>query len=75
MHRETVKLTCMCVYKILQKCYLRIVIYIITFSLKNPSFGIYYLLLLVLLLTAIEFSRGGSNPYTSTDNTNKNKCT
>jgi uncharacterized protein YxeA len=33
------------------------------------------LLLLLLLFTAIEFSLGGSNPYTSTDKTNKNKYT
>jgi len=33
------------------------------------------LLLLLLPLTAIEFSRGGSSPYTSTDKTNKNKYT
>jgi len=32
-------------------------------------------LLLLLLLTAIELSLGGSSPYTSTDKTNKNKCT
>ena len=33
------------------------------------------LLLLVLVFTAIDFSLGGSSPYTSTDKTNKNKCT
>jgi hypothetical protein len=33
------------------------------------------LLLLLVLLTAIEFSLGGSSPYTSTDKTNKNKYT
>ena len=33
------------------------------------------LLLLLLLFTAIEFSLGGSSPYTSTDKTNKNKHT
>ena len=32
------------------------------------------LLLLLLLLTAIELSLGGSSPYTSTDKTNKKKC-
>jgi len=32
-------------------------------------------LLLLLLLTAIELSFGGSSPYTSTDKTNKNKYT
>ena len=32
-------------------------------------------LLLLLLLTAIELSLGGSSPYTSTDKTNKNKYT
>jgi hypothetical protein len=30
---------------------------------------------LLLLLTAIELSLGGSSPYTSTDKTNKNKYT
>jgi len=30
------------------------------------------LLLLLLLFTAVEFSLGGSSPYTSTDKTNKN---
>ena len=30
-------------------------------------------LLLLLLFTVIEFSPGGSNPYSSTDKTNKNK--
>jgi len=33
------------------------------------------LLLLLLLFTATELSLGGSSPYTSTDKTNKNKCT
>jgi len=33
------------------------------------------LLLLLLLITAIEFSLGGSSSYTSTDKTNKNKHT
>jgi hypothetical protein len=33
------------------------------------------LLLLLLLLTAIGLSLGGSSPYTSTDKTNKNKYT
>jgi len=32
-------------------------------------------LILLLLLTAIELSLGGSSPYTSTDKTNKNKYT
>ena len=32
-------------------------------------------LLLLLLLTAIELSLGGSSPYTSTNKTNKNKYT
>jgi len=39
-------------------------------SSRTPSC---YLLLLLLLLTSIEFSPGGSSPYTSTDKTNKNK--
>jgi len=34
-----------------------------------------FTLLLLLLLTAIELSLGGSRPYTSTDKTNKNKYT
>ena len=29
----------------------------------------------LVLLTAIELSLGGSSPYTSTEKTNKNKCT
>jgi hypothetical protein len=33
------------------------------------------LLLLLLLFTAIEFSLGGSSPYTGTEKTNKNKYT
>jgi hypothetical protein len=33
------------------------------------------LLLLLLLFTAVDFSLGGSSPYTSTDKTNKNKYT
>ena len=33
------------------------------------------LLLLLLLFAAIEFSFGGSSPYSSTDKTNKNKYT
>jgi len=33
------------------------------------------LLLLLLFLTAIEFSLGGSSPYTSTDKTNKTRYT
>jgi hypothetical protein len=43
--------------------------------LHSPVHIIYRLLLLLLLLlfTAIEFSLGGSSPYTSPDNTNKNK--
>jgi hypothetical protein len=35
----------------------------------------YYYYLLIYVLTAIEFSLGGSSPYTSTDKTNKNKYT
>jgi len=33
----------------------------------------YYFLLLLFLFNAIEFSPGGSSPYTSADETNKNK--
>jgi len=32
-------------------------------------------LILLILLTAIELSLGGSSPYTSTDKTNKNMYT
>jgi len=35
----------------------------------------YSLLFLLLLLTAFQFSLGGSSPYTSTDKTNNNKYT
>ena len=31
--------------------------------------------IIILLLTTIELSLGGSSPYTSTDETNKNKYT
>jgi len=33
------------------------------------------LILLLLLLTAIELSLGGSSPYTNTDRANRNKYT
>ena len=39
------------------------------------SFYSAYLLLLLLLLTAIELSLGSSSPYTGKDKTNKNKYT
>jgi len=45
------------------------------------SFSYYYLLtyllayLITYLLSVIEFSLGGSSPYTSTDKTNQNKYT
>ena len=44
---------------------------------KEHSTVLYTLkyLLLTSLLTAIEFSLGGSSPYTSADKTNKNKYT
>ena len=41
----------------------------------RPVAGELYFILLLLLLTAIELSLGGSSPYTSTDKTNKNKYT
>jgi hypothetical protein len=40
-----------------------------------PSQSELLLLLLLLLLTATELSLGGSSPYTSTDETIKNKYT
>ena len=39
------------------------------------NYSVLLLLLLLLLFTAIEFTLGGSIPYTSTDKTNKNKYT
>jgi hypothetical protein len=45
------------------------------YTVLLPVLGILILcglLLLLLLLTAIEFSLGGSSPYTSTGKTNKN---
>ena len=44
-----------------------------TTSLFRQEHNNSILLLLLLLLTAIELSLGGSSPYTSTDETNKNK--
>jgi hypothetical protein len=38
-------------------------------------FAIVFITYFLLLFTAIEFSLGGCIPYTSTDNTNKNKYT
>ena len=37
--------------------------------------GQHYILFFTLHVTAIEFSLGGSSPYSSTDATNKNKYT
>ena len=33
------------------------------------------IIIIILLLTLVEFSLGDSSPYTSTDETNKNKYT
>jgi hypothetical protein len=44
-------------------------------KLSTLSKAVGYCLLLLLLLTAIELSLDGSNPYTSADKTNKNKYT
>jgi hypothetical protein len=33
------------------------------------------IVIIIIISTAIELSLGGSSPYTSTDKTNKNKCT
>ena len=50
--------------------FIRFIIIIITYFLT------YFLTcLLTYLLTIIEFSLDGSSPYSSTDNTNKNKYT
>ena len=46
-----------------------------SFPWMRPFDPTLLLLVLLLLLTTIEFSLGGSSPYTSTDKTNKNKCT
>jgi hypothetical protein len=32
-------------------------------------------IIIIIIITAIEFPRGGSSPYTSTDKTNKNDYT
>jgi hypothetical protein len=32
-------------------------------------------IIIIIIITAIEFSLGGSSPYSSTDKTNKNKYT
>jgi hypothetical protein len=48
---------------------------IITTTLPTLLLLLLLLLLLACLLTAIELSLGGSNPYTSTDKTNKKKYT
>jgi hypothetical protein len=45
------------------------------FFLFSYSLLLLLLLLLLILIIAIEFSLGGSSPYTSTDKTNKNKYT
>jgi len=68
-------------------CFVLILAQTATVSLHSISWvgfitdGVCLLLLLVVavvvvvLLAAIELSLGGSGPYTSTDKTNKNKCT
>jgi hypothetical protein len=33
------------------------------------------IIIIIVITTATEFSLSGSSPYTSTDKTNKNKCT
>jgi len=53
-------------------------IHCIVLSLIQPILAPYVkvlLLLLLLFLTVIELSLGGSSPYTSTDKTNNNKYT
>jgi hypothetical protein len=44
-------------------------------SVEKASLIQNLLLLLLLLLTAMDFSLGGSSSYTSTDKTDKNKYT
>ena len=34
-----------------------------------------FIIIIIIIIIAIELSLGGSSPYTSTDKTNKNKCT
>jgi hypothetical protein len=34
-----------------------------------------FIIIIIIIITAIEFSLGGNSPYTSTDKTNKNKYT
>ena len=34
-----------------------------------------YIIIIIIIITAIELSLGNSSPYTSTDKTNKNKYT
>ena len=46
-----------------------------TTSVNYILFLLLLLLLLIIITTAIEFSLGGSSPYTSTDKTNRNKHT
>ena len=53
----------------------KLYIYILVKTVKSSVFRLFCILLLLLLLTAIEFSLGGSSPYTSTDEINKNKYT
>jgi hypothetical protein len=33
------------------------------------------IIIIIIIITVIDFSLGGGSPYTSTDKTNKNKCT
>ena len=39
------------------------------------GYATYHADIIIIIITAIEFSLGGSNPYTSTDKTNKKKYT
>jgi hypothetical protein len=36
---------------------------------------IWFIIIVIIIITAVELSPGGSSHYTSTDKANKNKCT
>jgi hypothetical protein len=36
---------------------------------------LYFFMMIIIIITEIEFPLGGSSPYTSTDKANKNKYT
>jgi hypothetical protein len=42
---------------------------------RGPIRGRAFIIIIIIIITAIELSLGGSSPYSSTDKTNKNKYT